>query len=337
MQRRALLSTVGAAAFAGCLADDAPSPTGDSAEPSTPNATDVTDATTQTSETETATATPPDVGVVPTEAAGPPWDDDVKRVVAWPDVTDETPVALTPATQRGSLPTATVEFTLTNDTDVRFDTNFYAWRVWKRVDGEWFHVAPRAWNQPLMSLAPDESHAWTLTVDNTRLDDEPLPRAGGTEELSLAGLGGGTYAFTVDGWFAGEGYRDGVGFVARFDLDGDPVELTPTDEVTATTRDGDAVVVETDRETGGESRLAAFVVERVESSVSESADDDVRRLVTEQALRDRKLRNTLSFFEAGVETVRLQEQNSVWPVFGVREPRTIAYDGVRYRLSAEEL
>jgi hypothetical protein len=243
---------------------------------------------------------------------------------------------LTPPTQRGSLPTATFEFTLRNETDVRFDTNFYAWRVWKRVDGEWFHVAPQGWNDPLMALGPGDSHVWKLTVDG-RENRAPSTAASGTETLSLTGLGGGTYAFVVDGWFATADHENSVGFAARFDLGGDPVELTPTSEVTETTREDGTVVVDTAHEAGDGARRAAFVVERLGTDSGETPPTDVRRLVTEQVLRDRRLRNTLPFFEDGVETVRLEEQNSVWPAFGVRRPQRIVYEGVHYRLSAEAL
>ena len=334
MQRRALLTAIGASVFAGCVADESPAATGtDTDTPETPSGEPATTTTKQP--TMTSTPTTPDVGVSPSEAAGPPWDDDIERVVAWPDVTDETAIALTPPTQQGSLPTTTFEFTLTNGTDVRFDTNFYAWRVWKRVDGSWFHVAPTAWPQPLMTLEPAESHTWTLTVDNTTSDGAPFSHVEGRESISLSGLGGGTYAFTIDGWFATEDYQNGLGFVARFDLSGDPVELAPTDEVVETTREGDTIVVSTDREAGGDARKAAYIVDRL--AEGESSDGTARRVITEQILRNRELRNTIPFFEDGVETVRLEEQNSTFPAFGINDTRLVEYEGVRYRISAEEL
>jgi hypothetical protein len=332
MQRRALLAAIGTAAVAGCVADE--SPAGTEADTDTSETPDGDPATT-TEHPTTATPETPDVGVSPSEAAGPPWDDDIEHVVAWPDVTDETPIALTPSTQQGSLPTTTFEFTLTNETDVRFDTNFYAWRVWKRVDGSWFHVAPTAWPQPLMALEPGESHMWTLTVDNTKSDGAPFSHVEGRQSILLSGLGGGTYAFTTDGWFATEDYQNGLGFAARFDLSGDPVELTPTDEVTETTREGDTVVVNTDREAGGDARKAAYIVDRV--AEGESSDGAARGVITEQILRNRELRNTLPFFEDGVETVRLEEQNATFPAFGINDPRLVEYEGVRYRITAEEL
>jgi hypothetical protein len=349
VNRRALLASLGSLAFAGCTTGDGAGTATTTAAPTTERRTTdsptATDAETPTEPQTTAEPSTPDVGGPPSEAAGPPWDDDVRRVVAWPEA-DEAPIRLEPPTQHGSLPETRFEFSLTNDTGVRFAFNPYGWSVWKRVDGEWYRLAPAYWPEPLQYLPPGESHTWTVTVDNGRLDGSPLPNVQGTSSLTFAGFGGGTYAFVTDGWFATEDYESGVGFAARFELDGDPVELTPTNEVTATTREGDTVVVETDVDAGGDGRMAAFVVTRVgdaadatENGDEESGDDDdaVRRLVVEQALRDRRLRNTLPLFEDGVETVRLVEPNATTPPFGVGDARRIEYDGVRYRLTAEEL
>lgn len=328
MNRRALLVSLGSVALAGCTARDGP----------TGNGTDSTTSpsSSETASTESNTPNAPSVGVPPDEAAGPPWDDDVTRVVSWTEATEETPIRLTPARGRGSLPTAEFEFTLRNDSDARFAFNDYGWSVWKRTDGEWFHVEPRYWPEPLRYLGSGETHTWTLTVDNTRLDGDPLSRVEGRRSVTLVGLGGGTYAFTADGWFESEDYENGVGFAARFELDGDAVELAPTNEVTETTRDGDTVVVTTDVEAGDDARTAAFVVRRAGGAGGDDADG-VRRIIAEQALRDRKLRNTLPFFEDGVEAVRLEEPNSVVSPFGVGEAERIEYEGEQYRITAEEV
>lgn len=328
MDRRALLVSLGSVAFAGCTAGDGP--TGSGTESTTPPPSS------EAAASESNTPNAPSVGVPPNEASGPPWDDDVTRVVSWTEATAETPVRLTPAKGRGSLPTARFEFTLRNDADARFAFNDYGWSVWKRTDGEWFHVEPRYWPEPLRYLDSGEAHTWTLAVDNTRLDGSPLSPVEGRSSVTLVGLGGGTYAFTVDGWFESEGYENGLGFAARFELDGDAVELAPTNEVTETARDGDTVVVSTDVESGDDARTVAFVVRRADG---ESGDDggDARRVIAEQALRDRKLRNTLPFFEDGVETVRLEEPNSSVPPFGVRGTERIEYEGERYRITTEEV
>lgn len=321
MNRRALLALAGCLVFAGCATG------GESA------GTDAETTETASSTTEPSTETPepdtPTVGVPSDEADGPPWDEDVTRVVSWTEA-PESSLRLTPPTQEGSLPDATFGFTLENRTNVTFETNFYGWSVWKRADGAWFHVAPRIVPDPLMRLGPDGEHEWTLTVSGT-VPESAVEHVEGSESLRLNGLGGGTYAFAVDGWFSTEGYENGVGLAARFELDGDPLELTPSNAVTGTTREGDTVVVDADFETDSTARGTAVVVERVDEEATD-ARGEVRRVIPEQAVRDQRLRNTLPFFEAGVTTVRLEPTASSWPVFGVRSG-VVEYEGTRYRVS----
>lgn len=49
-----------------------------------------------------------------------------------------------------------------------------------------------------MMLELGGSHTWNLTIDNTTLG-EAFGRAQGTEEITIHGLGAGTYAFGIDG------------------------------------------------------------------------------------------------------------------------------------------
>lgn len=58
----------------------------------------------------------------------------------------------------------TIAFKLLNRSETPFATNVYNWRLHKRVDGEWFHIAPQTHPEPLMPLAPGGTHAWRLTV-----------------------------------------------------------------------------------------------------------------------------------------------------------------------------
>jgi hypothetical protein len=330
MRRRALLASLGSATALG-LAGVAPGTddTGTTTNPTDERSTDHTP-------TDDSPATlDPDVGVPPAESPCPVFDtESTLRVVCTPPGgTPPGGTGLTPTAGTVDLPIDAVEFTLSNATDTRLDTNFYAWKVWKRVDGDWYHVAPRYWNVPLMQLAPGESHRWTLTVDNTDLGGR-LPRAGGVDEATVAGVGGGEYAFGTDGWFASASHERKTAFAARFRVRGPQVVLTPTDEVTGTSRDGDAVTVRTNVEATGESRPCAFRVTRLAGGVRV---DDARRRITEQLLRDRRFRNSLPFIEPGVETVSLVEPNGVRPPFGVAESFVIGYEGAQYRVRAEEL
>jgi hypothetical protein len=342
MRRRALLASLGAlgGGLAGCLgggpgADG--SPTGQPTTDPTATPTDTPD------DPATATsAAAPELGVPPAESDCPVFDgDDTDRVVCTAAAGDPPePMALVPSVDSVETPEGRVAFTLRNDTDVRFDTNFYAWKVWKRVDGDWYHVAPRYWNVPLMSLEPGQSHEWTLTVDNTDLDAR-LPRAGGTSEVTVAGLGGGAYAFGTDGWFRSADHERKTAFVARFRVEGPQLDLRPTEEVTETSRDGGVVTVRTDAKATENTRRCEF---RVTRRAADEGDGDAtgdetetRERITEQLLRDRRLRNTLPFFESGVETVRLVEPNGTYPPFGVGESFVVAYERDRYAVRAREL
>jgi hypothetical protein len=345
MHRRALLASLGAfgTGLAGCLGDAPDTGASPTDEPTVePTATD-----SATPEPVTEPETPasvPDLGVPPAESDCPVFDrDDTDRVVCTAAAGDAPePMALVPSADSVATPRGTVSFTLRNDTDVRFDTNLYAWKVWKRVDDDWYHVAPRYWNVPLMFLDPGQSHEWTLTVDNTDLDGR-LPHAGGTSEVTVAGLGGGAYAFGTDGWFQSADHERKTAFVARFEVEGPRLDLRPTEEVTATTRDGDTVTVRTAVEASEETRRCEFRVTRRAADEGRDEGDGtdegggVRERITEQLLRDRRLRNTLPFFESGVETVRLVEPNGTYPPFGVGESFVVAYERDRYAVRAREL
>lgn len=240
---------------------------------------------------------------------------------------DGAPVTLDADPTAASLPTATFDFTLANGADRRFMTNFYDWAVRKYVDGRWYRIAPQLVPVPLMTLDPGASHTWRLSVDNTSLG-EPSGRLEATDEIGIAGLGGGEYAFTAAGWFEEEDDEQ-TGLAARFTLSGGPIELVPTNEVIETSREGDTVVVHTNVDPEG-GRSAAFVLERAD-------EEPDRTLIAERAFRDRKLRNTLPYFEAGVETVRLEEPTRTTPAFGVQAPYVVGYEGESFRVRAEEL
>lgn len=329
MNRRQVLALLAAAGTAGCLSDfESGSSTSRSETTNRDTSTDLTTVPPTTAETtpeQTTTAEPPTVGVSdPAEC--PSFDDDVVRVVCSPDT--DAPLAFESTNRSGTLPRAEFEFTLTNETNATFQTNFYAWRVWKRVDGEWYHVAPRMWPDPLMAVRPGESHTWSVSVDNADLD-RPIPRAEGTSEVTVVGLGAGEYAFGVDGWFQGQHYEDGTGVAVPFELTGDPLELTAIG-IDRVERDGDAVRVYADPDEGEDP--AAYVLTRVDDTPTEP-----RRMITEQVLRDTPLRNALAHFEPDVRRVRLETGTTTYPPFGVDEPRYVRYEGETYSIEAERL
>ncbi|MFC6726189.1 hypothetical protein ACFQE1_17825, partial [Halobium palmae] len=269
---------------------------------------------------------PTDVGRFPKESDCPPLGAD--RVVCFDEVDpDLQPIILSPSATSGTLPRAQFAFTLRNDAEVAFESNFYHWRLLKRVGGEWFRVAPTYWPEPLHTLKPDGRHTWSVAVDNGPLAESRDLHAEGTEDLTLVGLGGGEYAFGVTGSFRGDDRR--IALLSQFSLAGDPLDLTPTTLVTGTERDGDRVTVDTKPNPNGASGPAAFVVERVEDP-----KEDVPRAIPEQLVRDSRFRDTLPFFEEGVRTVRLRRprggRGSVGS-WGSGDGATFEYRGTVYR------
>lgn len=333
MRRRALLSLCGVA-IAGCVGDDPTDQQGvdptSTDSTSTALSTDDPTETTTPGEPITETERPPVVGV-PQEESDCPGGRRIARIVCVPETDPESvPIAMTADAYEGSLP-AEFTFTLDNGTETLLNINFYQWRVWKRVDGEWFHVAPQGWPEPLHQLPPGESHAWSLACEHDLPSNAYPMGVEGENGATVGGLGGGEYAFTTQGWFEGATHENQTGFAVRFSLDGPAVELGPTDAVTGSSRDGDTVTVRGENPNADEdTKVAAFVVSRVTDD-----DADARTVIPEQAARDYRLRNTLPYFESGVAEVRYVQRDSTVPPFGVNDPYTIRYEGESYRVSSE--
>ncbi|NHN47559.1 hypothetical protein G9464_08110 [Halostella sp. JP-L12] len=319
MRRRRFLRALPATAAlaAGCLARDSP----DDAENGT-NGTDATE-TTVDDWTENIEGRDPD--------GFPPRGSDHVDTVVWYRENRDAPIALEPSAAEGDLPVAEFAFALRNDTDQTFSTNFYDWSLSKRVDGEWFRVAPRMVPEPLMSLAPGEDHRWTLAASSERPDPK-TDSVADEGDVSVRGLGAGTYAFAVDGWFEDGDHEQQVVFAARFELAGDPVALTPSAAVREAARDGDVVTVQADGSDHEDAREATYVLERVEDPAEEP-----RELITEQAIRRWPLCDALAHVEAGVRTVRVESTTGTVPAFGVHDDAPpIRYGGDAFRASVED-
>lgn len=320
MRRRRLLRALPATAAlaAGCLARN--SSDGPSDESTTGNG-DTTNETT-TDGGDALDGSDPD--------GFPPRGGDHVDTVVWYREEGDPPMALEPSATAGDLPEDEFRFTLRNGTDRAFQTNFYDWSLSKRVDGSWFHVAPGAVPEPLMTLNPGDDHRWTLAVSNER----PDPRTGSVADeadISVRGLGAGTYAFAVDGWFEDEDYEHKTVFAARFDLAGDPLELTPSTAVREADRDGDVVTVRADGADSEDAREATYVLERSEDA------DDAREMISEQVIRRWPLCDALAHVEDGVREVRVESTTGTLPAFGVRDDAPpIRYDGDAFRARVED-
>ncbi|PSP78167.1 hypothetical protein BRC81_09020 [Halobacteriales archaeon QS_1_68_20] len=310
MNRRRLLATVagvaGSAAVSGCLS-----------------------ALTPAAKTETERPPGGTAGTCPAY-------EDVTRVVCNDEVGPAAAGAVLDPSDRAVDPDGTIEFTLENNSDRTLSTNFYDWRVDKRVDGDWYHVAPQFVAQPLMSVPPGGSHAWTVTVDDGRVESgDSVDPAGGTEDVSLRAVGGGEYAFRARGWFDGDDHEQDVAFAATFDVDADPLALTPTSTIEHTRWDGDALVARSSRgdPEGEYSRLGAYELRRVGPPV-----DDPHSVIVEQVVRNDQLRDALALArKRDADRVRLEEYDSTTPIFGSRSDRVYEFRESFYRVRTREV
>lgn len=328
MRRRQVLAALGTVGVAGCLGTS-PTDSGGSTSSLAPTTTDDDPSTTDaaTAGSPTTTQAPPQVGRPAPVDGCPTYDDSVARVVCNDGGSPDAPLAMVPDGDPVTLPEDGISFTLANDTDATFETNFYAWRVHKRVDGDWYHVAPMFWNQPLTPLPSGESHTWTVTVDNADLD-RPLPTAEDTESVAVPGLGGGEYAFGTDGWFRTHERKTAA--VARFRVEGDQVDLVPTESVTVEGVEGDTLVA-SERVHGEDGDPARLVATRVEDP-----DGEVTETVTEQLLRWTHRRNAVALFrDRDVRQVRVEGYTPTTPAYGVDGPEFLRYDGTTYRIESE--
>lgn len=264
------------------------------------------------------------------------------RIVSSNAVGDDAPMAMVPGSAELELP-GTLSFDLTNGTDGRFETNFHAWQLWKREDGRWYHVAPRGNVQPVSSLGPGERLRYCLTMDGSSYPDEHLHPIhpdehdrGEFESWSyvVPALGGGEYAFALFGHVGGnDGSDRETGFVARFSLVGDPLELTTSGHVEDATADGERLTARwTYHDEAWASSRGRFTLGRV------AAAEHPRRIVTEQAVRlypDAPLRDALALLRThDVEEVTLEGLADGIPAFRVPD-HPLAYDGEVYEVETE--
>jgi hypothetical protein len=347
LRRRTLLAAIGSAAgsslLAGCLVSDGSDESTNPDENGTPNGNGSGNGT--GTDTGNGTANWGEGGEQPrsrfsgdsAQSECPPYDN-VDKVVCYDAIADDTDTVdayLEPST-RTFRTDESVEFTLHNTSNQVLQTNFYNWNVHKYVDGEWYYVAPREWNEPLMELPPDGSHAWTLSVDNAGIDDgTSIPRVSATENVTLAGLGGGQYAFRARGWLADDGYENAQAFAATVEFDADAIVLTPTSAIESTEWDGETLVAHSTR---GDADDEAFTYAAYELQHVENPEKAPTSMITEQVLRNDQLRDTLALsYRHGASTVRLEEYTGITPVFGARSEGVIEFQGETFVVTTREL
>jgi hypothetical protein len=351
--RRAVLTALGSTtvALAGCLVSD-----GDDTEPDSNDEPDgdksqttdtPADGPDSTDPSETDTPTEPDEEKTKSagstdqldliDASGECPDYGTEYVVCYDAAADDLakfPGYLEPsATAFG--PEESVSFTLHNDSTRTLNTNFYDWRLHKRVDGEWYSVAPRFVNQPLMTVPPGNTHTWELTVDNDGIEDgQPVRPVSGVEDINLTGIGRGHYAFRARGWFEDQDYETDTAFAATLDFEGDPLSLTPSNAIEGTGWDKETLVAESNRGKPDDEdyRLGAYELERVESA------EGAQTLITEQVLRRAQLRDGLALaLEHDADSVRLEEYNATYPIFGIDSTHAVTYEGTTFEITSRVL
>ncbi|MBX0304623.1 hypothetical protein [Haloarcula salinisoli] len=315
------LSAAGGALLAGCTADPD--------EPNTKSNTTVTTVGGGTSPTESTQSVPEFPGDTASDAC-PPFDD-AAQVVCYDAVDPQAmPVLLVPETQTVQLDQPT-DFTLRNQSEQWFETNSHGWELYKRVDGDWYYIMPRATPLPAYRLAAGEAHTWTLTVTTGSVSDgAAIDLVQGTESLSADGLGGGHYAFATDGWFEGVSYKEPTVLATSFELQASPLELTPRAAIAEVEWDGKTLVARSTRgEAGDDDGRDAYILERIDDP-----EPDAEEVIIEQVVRDNQLRDAIALsLEYEATRVRLEEFDRDFPL--LRVDRTYEFRGDHYRVTTQ--
>lgn len=293
MDRRRYLALLGLAGVAGCLGD-APG-TGDT----TTDTTRTTETTTPTTTRRTTAADVPTV-TAPTQIGPFASPDDVpcpridgETTTCAHTVADtEGVVYFTPEAARLQRPTDTTTLTLHNGTDRDFGMNPFDWRVIKRVEDGWRHVAPWGVPEPWVRVAPGGTFEWEFGIGDADVGGDRMGDGALVEHL-----GPGTFAFYVGGALEGEQRAAAVALVP-FAVTGDPLPLRP-DDVVRTERRTDTLDVYTrlgeETETPG-----TLTLQRVEYVQAPG------HLLTEHAIQSHPLRNGLPYLVArDVSAVRV--------------------------------
>lgn len=248
--------------------------------------------------------------------------------------TDASGTTLTPDVRSVSLPHAETTFTLTNRHDQHFNANFYNWELQKRVDGEWYGTVRRQYSAGAgASLAPSDSHTWSVSITNNNLG-QPVEPVNGNESLSLRALGRGTYAFIVVGSYGdrGQSWRGNqpiIGYATPFKLQGDALQLVPTNSVHNVTHKGSTVTV-----TVGEGDPNRTITVAKRTKTQTGSERPPAPYITESVYGHPTLRNILAHFDKDVEKVTLRTTDSSGsPLY---PGLTFSYEETTYQVTSTE-
>jgi hypothetical protein len=228
-----------------------------------------------------------------------------ERLVPYERVeSSDVPIYLEPS-NKSLTKDETITFTLVNDLDEPFESGFHHWQLHKRVDDTWFNVKLSPAKDVLHTLNPGESHTWTLdpsheTAENLEMIDTLQPGAlqgslgQWSERVVVPGLGGGQYAFGITGRKRGDSSDEQIALVATFDLEAEPVELTPTEPLQEVQEDGDTVtaVTEPSHPDAELEPPKIYQVDRLQSSPATATS-----LITEQLWRNPPFWDTVALLQ----------------------------------------
>lgn len=318
--RRQILSVLSAGIgiiFAGCTSDTEP-------------ATDDTEDKSPADETGPIPEFPADTA----SDACPPFDE-ADQVVCYDAVDPESiPLALIPETQ-SVQPDQPTDFTLRNRSDQQFNTNVHHWQLYKQVDGEWYYIMPQSWIEPMTPLEAGEEHTWTATIETGRVSDgDRIEEVVFNEPLTTAGLGGGHYAFGIDGWFTNGSTEESIALATGFELETDPLKLAPTSDISVIKRDGDTLIARStsDEEENGSSHSDEFILERIENP-----DTTPKQVIVEQVVRDQQLRNAMALSqEHDAARVRIEAFSRYSPSLRIDDIQSFVFQGSYYRVEINE-
>lgn len=250
--------------------------------------------------------------------------------------TARTRVYLRPSTERLEPP-GTVTTTLVNHS--RSGIGAGDWSVYRLADGDWYGLGPLFKASVARFVPPGDRHRWQFALAHGSASEISSRIDGFDDRLGF--LGGGSYAITAG--TTGDGGRP----AALVELDAPPTTVRPTGDARVR-RHGDTTVVRADppRERDEEVRLRTLVLDRLPlgdrtpaarstaGPVVVDSSERLPRLIPEQAMQARGLRNTLPFAGEGVEQVRLRTTYDV----ARRALRHLAYrtDGRRFRSEGRE-
>lgn len=226
------------------------------------------------------------------------------------EATSATPVTVRPDAERAGLP-GEIGFRLVNHGREAISGN--GWGLYKLVGGRWFPVRPAVFDEFKRTVPPGDELAWRFRF----LARRPDPRAVARLPLSAGPLGGGTYAFAPDY------HDDGRLYAALFELQGEPVTVTPEAGLSVD-RSGGTV----------EARSPSATEPTWTVRLRPTDREPTLRLIPEQLLRPRyrAFRNSIPLFDESVVTVLLRTgRSAVESALGQDADETIVeYEGERY-------